>query len=154
MFTVAFPNYNEKLPPPAFASVRKQGPRHRIGYFPTDFDFGPLMVDCSFSLHIPFYQQFSETPMYLNNKTSETPKEWAYFASCGHVLLCGTENGAQVDPGHDKLSTIKLPSGHFGTSVADYRDFLEGGQIPVGEWFLNSESKMKGGEQRWQWKKQ
>ena len=44
-----------------------------------------------------------------------------------------------------KLSAIKLPSGHYRCTLADFRDFLDRWHIPVEDWLLESKSKKKGG---------
>ncbi len=46
-----------------------------------------------------------------------------------------------------KLSAIKLPSGHYRVSIADFRDFLERNNMPIKEELLESKSKKKGGKQ-------
>jgi excisionase family DNA binding protein len=40
-----------------------------------------------------------------------------------------------------KLPAIRLPSGHYRISTADFRDFLERWHIPIEEWLFESESK-------------
>jgi len=45
-----------------------------------------------------------------------------------------------------KLSAIRLPSGHYRISIADFRDFLERYNMPVKEELFESESEKKGGD--------
>jgi len=45
-----------------------------------------------------------------------------------------------------KLSTIRLPSGHYRISIADFRDFLKRYDMPVKEELFESESERKGGD--------
>ena len=45
----------------------------------------------------------------------------------------------------DKLSAVRLPSGHYRISLADFRDFLNKYDMPIKEELFNSESEKKGG---------
>jgi len=45
-----------------------------------------------------------------------------------------------------ELSAIRLPSGHYRITVADFRDFLERYDIPIKEELFESESEKKGGD--------
>jgi len=45
-----------------------------------------------------------------------------------------------------KLSAIRLPSGHYRISIADFRYFLERYDMPVKEELFESESEKKGGD--------
>lgn len=46
----------------------------------------------------------------------------------------------------DKLSAIRLPSGHYRVSIADFRDFLRRNNIPIKEELFESKSEQKGGD--------
>jgi excisionase family DNA binding protein len=46
----------------------------------------------------------------------------------------------------DKLSSMKLPSGHYRITFVDFREFLGRWQMPVEDWLLASESKKEGGD--------
>jgi excisionase family DNA binding protein len=46
----------------------------------------------------------------------------------------------------DKLQAFRLPSGHYRIDKEDFRAFLERYDMPVKEWFFESESEEKGGE--------
>ncbi|MBI4296126.1 MAG: helix-turn-helix domain-containing protein [Chloroflexi bacterium] len=39
-----------------------------------------------------------------------------------------------------ELSAIRLPSGHYRVSTADFRDFLKRYDIAIKEWLLKSDS--------------
>ncbi len=45
-----------------------------------------------------------------------------------------------------KLSAIRLPSGHYRISIADFRDFLKRYNMPIKEGLFESESEKKGGD--------
>ena len=45
-----------------------------------------------------------------------------------------------------KLAAIRLPSGHYRVSIADFRDFLERYDIPIKEGLFESKSEKKGGD--------
>jgi len=45
-----------------------------------------------------------------------------------------------------KLSAIRLPSGHYRISIADFRDFLRRNNIPIKGELFESESEKKGGD--------
>ena len=45
-----------------------------------------------------------------------------------------------------KLSAIRLPSGHYRVSIADFRDFLRRNNIPIKGELFESESEKKGGD--------
>lgn len=45
-----------------------------------------------------------------------------------------------------ELSALRLPSGHYRVSIADFRDFLERYHMPVREGLFESESEKEGGE--------
>ncbi len=46
-----------------------------------------------------------------------------------------------------RLSAVRLPSGHYRISVADFRDFLKRYDMPIKEELFESKSEKKGGKQ-------
>ena len=61
-----------------------------------------------------------------------------------HCLVTPTTVRRWIKGG--KLSALRVPSGHYRVSIADFRDFLERYHIPVREELFESESEKEGGD--------
>ncbi len=84
-------------------------------------------------------------PSGTQMKQMQHPKDWlSVKGAADYCLVSRTTMRRWIKGG--TLPAIRLPSGHYRISTADFRDFLERWHIPVKDWLLESESKKEGGE--------